>query len=428
VLEGEAGSDPPEETRLQRILVVVGIATLAFNLRPAAVSVGPVLDEVRHGLHLTAGETGLLTSLPVLSFAIFGALAPRFARVVGMHRVTLVALLAVTGGLWARSRTDSGLLFLVLSFLSLSGMAVANVLLPSLVKLHFPDRIGLLTAIYSTFLALGLTSASVLTVPISEAADSTALDWRLGLLTWSLTAAIAVLPWFALLRHDVRERTQAQHVGLAAVARTRLGWVMALFFGLQSLQAYVIFGWFAQLYRDAGFSASTAGLLLGVATGVGVPLSFVIPSLTARVTDQRRLLTVVMACYPVAYVGLLVAPVGGAWAWAVAAGIGTTTFPLILTLIGLRARTPVGTAALSGFTQSVGYLISAVGPFGIGVLHDATVGWTVPLWALIGVTVPQYLVGLRACRPAYLEDELGDPHRHDRDQSSLGSMEHRGAG
>lgn len=402
------GEDQQGETRLQRILVVVGIATLAFNLRPAAVSVGPVLDEVRGGLHLSGGETGLLTSLPVLSFAIFGALAPRFARVVGMHRVTLVALLAVVGGLWTRSRTDSGLLFLLLSFLSLAGMAVANVLLPSLVKLHFPDRVGLLTSMYSTFLALGLTSASVLTVPIAEAGAGPGepLDWRLGLVTWALTAAIAVLPWVALLRHDVRERARTQHLGLGAVARTRLGWVMAVFFGLQSLQAYVIFGWFAKLYRDAGFSASTAGLLLGVATGISIPLSFLIPSLTARVTDQRTLLTAIMACYPVAYVGLLVAPVGGAWVWAIAAGIGTTTFPLILTLIGLRARTAVGTAALSGFTQSVGYLVSAIGPFGIGVLHDATHGWTVPLWALIAVTVPQYLVGLRACRPAYLEDEL----------------------
>jgi CP family cyanate transporter-like MFS transporter len=113
-----------------------------------------------------------------------------------------------------------------------------------------------------------------------------------------------------------------------------------------------------------------------------------------------------MACYPVAYLGLLVAPVGGAWVWAAAVGAGTSTFPFILTLIGLRARTPAGTAALSGFTQSVGYLLSAIGPFGIGVLHDATGGWTVPLWVLMGICVPQYLIGLRAARPAYVEDEL----------------------
>jgi len=132
----------------------------------------------------------------VLSFATVGALAPRLGRVIGMHRATVVALVALTGGLWFRTRMDSGPPFLLLSFLALSGMAVANVLLPSLVKLHFPDRVGLLTSLYSTFLALGLTSASVLTVPIAQrgtADDGTGLDWRLGLVAWALTAAVAVL-------------------------------------------------------------------------------------------------------------------------------------------------------------------------------------------------------------------------------------------
>jgi CP family cyanate transporter-like MFS transporter len=400
--------DEGSETRFQRILVVLGIATLAFNLRPAAVSVGPVLDEVRDGLGLTGAETALLTSLPVLSFAIFGALAPRFARLVGMHRATLLALVALVAGLWLRSRSDSGATFLLLSFLSLAGMAVANVLLPSLVKLHFPDRVGLLTSLYSTFLALGLTSASVLTVPIADqgAAAGEPLDWRLGIAAWALTAAVAVVPWLGLVRHDRRQEEQPHRFGLADVARTRIGWVMAVFFGLQSLQAYVIFGWVAKVYRDAGFSPSTAGLLLGVATAVSIPLSFAIPSLTARMRDPRLLLTVVMGFYPVGYVGLMLAPVGGAWVWAVALGIGTCTFPFILTLIGLRARTPAGTAALSGFTQSVGYLISVVGPFGIGLLHEATGGWTVPLSTLLALSVPQYLVGLIASRPAYLEDQL----------------------
>jgi CP family cyanate transporter-like MFS transporter len=403
----EADRDATTETRFQRALVVVGIAVLAFNLRPAAVSIGPVLDEIRDGLGLSAAETGLLTALPVLSFAIFGALAPRFARVLGMHRVTLLALTALAVGLWFRSRVDSGLAFLLLSFVSLAGMAVANVVLPSLVKQHFPDRVGLLTSLYSTFLALGLTSASVLTVPIAEGgADGGGIDWRLGIGVWAATAVLAALPWLALVRHDRKDTGQPRHLRLAEVARTRIGWTMAFFFGLQSLQAYVIFGWFAKVYRDAGFSASTAGLLLGVATGVSIPLSFLVPSLTVRVRDQRMLLTAIMGCYPIGYVGLLVAPVGGAWIWAVAVGIGTSTFPFILTLIGLRARTPEGTAVLSGFTQSVGYLVSVVGPFGVGILHDATGSWTVPLWVLIGLCVPQYLLGLVAARPAYLEDEL----------------------
>ena len=395
---------PPQETRFARVLVVVGIVALAFNLRPAAVSVGPVLDEIIAGLGMSAVEAGLLTSLPVLAFALFGALAPRLARLVGVHRLTTLALVGVVVGLWLRSRADDPLVFLALSLLALAGMATANVLLPSLVKLHFPDRIGLMTSVYSTALAIGLTSASVFTVPISEAYDG----WRSGLAAWALLAAVAVIPWLGLLRHDrpADLETTEGRIGLGDVARTRLGWLMALFFGLQSLQAYAIFGWFAEVYRDAGFSAHTAGLLLGVITGISIPLSFAIPALAARMENQSPLMWGVMACYPVGYLGLILAPRQGAWLWALVVGVGICTFPLILTLIGLRARTAAGTAALSGFTQSTGYLISAVGPFGVGLLHDVTGGWTVPLIALIVVSVPQLVLGLAVSHPSYLEDEL----------------------
>jgi CP family cyanate transporter-like MFS transporter len=390
-------------SRLQRGLVVLGIIVLAFNLRPAAVSVGPVLGDVSDGLGMTSTQTGVLTSLPVLAFAVFGALAPRAARVVGVHRLTLAALLCVVGGLAGRAAVSSVPIFLVLSLLALAGMASANVLLPSLVKLHFPNHVGLMTSVYSTALAIGLTSASVLTVPISEAYDG----WRSGLFAWSITAGIAVIPWLLLVVHDRRPEEVEGRVGLLEVARTRLGWLMALFFGLQSLQAYAVFGWFAELYRDSGFSAHTAGLLLGVITGVSIPLSFVIPSLVARLENLTLLMCLVMGCYPIGYLGLIFAPHGGAWAWAVLVGIGTTTFPLILTLFSLRARTPGGTAALSGFAQSAGYLLAGTGPFGVGLLHDLSGGWTVPLIALLVLVVPQLMLGLAVSRPAYIEDELG---------------------
>ena len=398
-------SSPPQEGRAARALVLVGIVVLAFNLRPAAVSIGPVLEEIRDGLDMSSTEAGVLTSLPVLAFALFGALAPRFARLLGSHRLTLLALVCVVVGLFGRSQVHGVLAFLALSLLALAGMATANVLLPSLVKAHFPDRIGLLTALYSTSLACGLTLASVATVPLSDAAG----DWRDGLAAWALTAAVAALPWILLVRHDRHgDGPRPAHVpiSLAAVARTRLGIQMALFFGLQSLQAYAIFGWFAAIFRDAGYSASTAGALLGVITGVTIPLSFVIPALAARRADQRPIVWTVMLCYPVGYVGMIVAPYGGAWVWAVLIGIGTTTFPLILTQIGLRARTSAGVAALSGFTQSVGYLLAAIGPFGMGLLHDLTGGWTVPLLALIALCVPLLVVGLAVSRPSYIEDQL----------------------
>ncbi|MGZ4582412.1 MAG: CynX/NimT family MFS transporter [Nocardioidaceae bacterium] len=391
-----------QDTRAERILVVLGIVVLAFNLRPAAISVGPVLGELTDALGMSTTTAGLLTTLPVLAFAGFGALAPWLARVLGLHRVTLVALTAVVAGLGVRSQISSVPLFLLLSLLALAGMATANVLLPSLVKLHFPDRVGLMTSIYTTSLAVGLTLASVLTVPIGEQFGS----WRWGLFAWAATALVAALPWFFLLRHDNAPDQVARTVTLRDVARTRLGWAMAAFFGLQSLQAYSIFGWFAQIYRDAGFSAGTAGLLLGVITAMSIPLSFWLPALAARRQNQTVMIVLLVACYPVGYLGMILAPQAGAWVWAVLVGTAASVFPVVLTLIGLRARTSQGTAALSGFTQSVGYLVAAVWPFGMGFLFGLTGGWTVPLVALLILVVPQLVAGLVVARPSYIEDQL----------------------
>ena len=390
-------------------LVVVAIVALAFNLRPAAVSVGPVLDDLRTDLGLSGAEAGLLTTLPVLAFAVFGALAPRLARTLGPHRLVLLALLCVVAGLGGRSRVEHESTFLLLSLLALAGMATGNVVLPSLVKLHFPDRIGLLTSVYTTSLAIGLTCALTLTVPVGGATGG---GWRDGLLAWALVAAVAVLPWLGLLRADHRDPDTAptRAIGVLEVGRTSLGRRMALFFGLQSLQAYAVYGWFGVVYRDAGFSPTTAGVLLGVIGGLSVPLSLLIPWLVGRTRDQRPLMVALMACYPLGYGGLAVAPVAGAWLWAALVGTAMCVFPLILTLIGLRARTPDGTAALSGFTQAVGYLLAAVGPFGMGVLHDVSGGWTVPLLVLLALAVPQLLVGLSVSRPEHVEDQLPDRH------------------
>ena len=384
------------------VLVLTGILLLSLNLRPAAVSVGPVLDELRDGLDMGPAAAGLLTSLPVLAFAIFGALAPAAAARLGPHRVTLLALLGVVVGLAGRAVVEQETAFLALSLVAVAGMAMANVLIPSLVRLHFPTRIGLLTGMYTTALAVGLTGSFLLTVPVADAFGG----WRYGLGVWAVLAAVAALPWFGLVRHDERLDAPAREVSFADIARTRMGWAMTAFFGLQSLQAYVVFGWFATLWRDAGFGAGTASALVGIVASVSIPLSLWAPQAIARPGDQRLVLVLVMGCYPVAYVGLLLAPHALAVLWALLLGTALVTFPIVLTLIGLRTRTAGATAALSGWTQSTGYLVAAVGPFGFGLLHEATDGWTVPLLVLIALSVPLFAVGLYVGRPARIEDQL----------------------
>jgi len=381
----------------------VGIIALSVNLRPAAVSVAPVLPDIQAALAMSSTTAGLLTTLPVLCFAGFGLLGPWCARTIGVHRVMLASLVIATAGLAARATVSTAAIFIALTIPVLAGAATANVLLPSLVKQHFPDRIGQLTAVYSTALAIGLSAASFLTVPVAVATGS----WRGGLAVWGLVALMAVVPWLGLVRHDVRpEGPVGAVIRFRSSASSPIARWLALFFGMQSLQAYAVFGWLPEIYQEAGFSAQTAGLLLGVTTAVGIPIALVLPGWAARRANQSPFVVWLCACYVVGYVGLIVWPVEGAWVWASLIGIGTGIFPLTLTLIGLRTRTSAGTAALSGFAQSVGYLIAAAGPLMMGALFDATNSWTVPLLVLTVLVIPLAFTGIRASAPQYLEDQL----------------------
>jgi CP family cyanate transporter-like MFS transporter len=180
---------------------------------------------------------------------------------------------------------------------------------------------------------------------------------------------------------------------------------MAIFFGCQSLGAYALMGWLPQLFRDAGFAPATAGLLLALVTAISAPVAFLMPSLATRLGDLRPLILGLSGASIAAYLGLALAPGGAAGLWVVLVAVGQSAFPLSLALLGLRARTPAGTVALSAFVQSTGYLVAGLGPLLVGVLYGATGGWTVPLGLMIVVICGQGLAGLVVARPRYIEDQ-----------------------
>ena len=388
-----------------RWTLVVAIVLTALNLRTAVTSVGPLLAEVQAGTGLSSALAGVLTTLPVACFALVGWYAPALAHRVGEHRAVAGALALMTVGLAGRAAVDAPLPFLLLSAVALLGGAVGNVLLPSLVKRHFPDRIGPMTAVYTSALAVGLTAAAAGAVPLAQTVS--AGGWRVGLGAWAVLSAVAVVPW---LWH-LSESGASSGVGGARsggrMLRSRTAWALALFFGAQSLQAYVSFGWFALFFREqGGFSAGEAGLLVAVVAGLSIPVSAVVPSLAARMTSQWPLVLMHAGCYVVAYVGMLVAPAAGAWVWAVLVGIGSGAFPLALTMIALRTRTADATASLSAFAQSVGYVLAGSGPLLVGVMHDEEGEWAgsfVLLFVTLGVLV---VSGWFASQPREVEDEV----------------------
>lgn len=410
-------------------VVAAGLVLAALNLRPAISGLGPLLEEVRAALGMSATVAGVLTSVPALCFAVFGAGAPRLARRYGPVAVLLAGMAAITAGLALRPLAGDTAVFLLTSALALAGIAVSNVLMPVLVKRYFPDRIGPMTGLYSMALALGTSGAAALTVPLTQAVGG---GWRLGLGSWAVLGALALLPWSVVALSERRTARRgpppaggADDAGAAGSAagpadpvlpvavdrapvrltRSPTAWSLAVFFGLQATSAYVIIGWLPQIYRDAGVPAATAGTLLAVAMGVGIPLAFVLPRLAARLIHQGPLIAVLGACGLAGYTGLWLAPAGGAWAWAVLLGISNCAFPVVLTLLGMRSRTSSGVAGLSAFVQSTGYLIAVPGPLLIGVLYGAAGGWGVPLALLAVLMTAQISVGVVAGRNRVIEDE-----------------------
>jgi CP family cyanate transporter-like MFS transporter len=289
----------------------------------------------------------------------------------------------------------------VLSVLALVGGAVANVLLPSLVKEHFPERIGAMTALYTTALAVGTTAAAGLTVPIGDAVGG----WRFGLGSWAAVSVLAALPWLTTLRGDSGLiGISGESVRLGTLGHSRTAWALTAFFAAQSMQAYIAFGWFARFLVDHGVTHATAGAMLALLSAVGIPVAFLAPRVPPA--RQRHLLLFFGACSLVAYVGLAVAPVGGAWAWMVFTGVGFGMFPLSLLLIALRSRTPATTAALSAFVQVIGYLVAGCGPLLFGALFGATDSWALPLAVLFVALVISVLAGWPSTADRYVDDEL----------------------
>ncbi len=385
---------------------MLGLLLVAFNLRAAITSLGALLDEVRTGLHLTGAMAGVVTALPAVAFAGFGALTPWLLRRFSPARVLVGAMVVLAAGQLLRVGTDAPAIFVGTSALALAGIAVANVMLPMLVKEHFPNRVGLVTGVYMMTLTVGATAAAAAAVPVARAFGS----WRVGLGLWAVFAAVAALPWLPSALRRVRiDRTAIAPPQTAArvrPGRTRLGWAMAIYFGAQALSGYAVMGWLAQLFRDAGHHPRDAGLLLAGVTALGVPIALFMPTLTTRMRSLRPLVLVVSAGMLLGYLGLAVAPNGGALLWVVLLAVGQGGFPMILTVIGLRARTAEGTVALSAFAQSAGYVIAALGPLLVGLLYESSGSWSLPIGFLIIALGVQTLAGLVIARPRFIEDEL----------------------
>jgi MFS transporter, CP family, cyanate transporter len=382
------------------VLVCAVLAT-ALNLRIAVASVPPLIDELRQSAHLSGTAAGALTTLPVVCMAVGASMVPRLARRLGHELPLVIVGLAMAAGILVRLAPSVVALYLG-TVIAGVGIALGNVLVPSLVKRDFHDRVGTMTGVYTMAISASAGIAAGLTVPIENAIGH---GWRPALAVWALPALIAALVWVPFARHPaaVADRRSTAPPPATGLRSQRLAWEVTAFMGLQSLTFYGLLSWLPSILQDHGISKGTSGAYLSVFTLLGLPVCLLVPVLAARLRDQRSLVAASVTVVAAGILGLMLSPGSGALAWTVLAGISqAANLALAFLFFGLRSRSQAEAAQLSSMAQSIGYGMAALGPVVMGGPHQATGSWTAPLLFLLVLLAPQLLVGLGAGRDRQL--------------------------
>jgi CP family cyanate transporter-like MFS transporter len=360
--------DAPPKTN---IWLLAGLLLVALNLRPALTSLSPLLKQVRLETGLSATAAGLLTTAPVVCLGAFAAFAPPLAARFGAERTILGNLLLLAAGLLLRGAGGVAALFAG-TVVAGAAIGIAGVLLPGLVKRDFPDRVEIMTGLYTMALCLGAAFASGASVPISQASGN---SWQAGLAFWALPALLTALIWWPQARASQHTANGKQPTN--TLWRNALAWQVTGYMGFQSSLAYIVFGWLPVALIERGLTPREAGFTLSVSIVVQLSTALGAPWLAARLArDQRTMIALMLALSTSGFVGCLYAPLSTLWLWGALLGLGLGgTFSMGLVLIVLRAANSRIAAQLSGMAQGIGYLIAALGPLLVGFSRDISGGW-----------------------------------------------------
>lgn len=393
-----------EKTNNNLIIIFFSAASLLFlalNLRPLFPSTAALLPEITNTLGLSKAQAGYLTTLPVLCMGLFAPLAPKLGQKIGIERTLLLVLLMIAIGSSLRGFIGAYGLFIGTA-LAGSGIAIGNVLLPSLVKRDFPKQAALMTGLYTMSLVGGAALAAAITLPIAEAFNN---NWRMGLSLWGLLGVVAMLAWSPIAIGAHSKGTKARNIlPVKGMYKDGLAWSVTIFMGLQSALAYCVMGWMSPMLRDRGLDGTEAGLITSVSIFIQVGASMLIPLIAVRFRNQILIAVILSSLAALALMGMIILPLSMVWPLAVIQGIGQGgLFALCLMLIVLRSEDSNVAAHLSSMSQTVGYILAAIGPFFVGVLYDWTGGFAAVavLFALLGLG--SIISGMRAGRNEYVK-------------------------
>ena len=378
-------------------LFVAAILLVGMNLRAPVTCIGAISDMLCEQLQLSGAAAGLLTTLPLLSFAVFATVSGRLGSFFGLGRSLCLSMLLVVIGVAVRSLCGTAGLFFGTVLAGL-GIGVANVLIPVVIKAYYPERIGTMTGAYTTSMSILAGLASAICVPMAESS----LGWRGALGVWLIPTLLAFLLWIP--RRSLRMPQTDSGRSASHVLRSRVAWYCTLYMGTQAFVYYGFISWMPSILASRGMDASSAGYLISVYQLMGIPANFIAPLLAGKLRDQRILTGGVSALYLGGILLLLFARSKALlWTSVILCGFCTgCAFALCMALIGIRTRSAGDAAGLSGLLQTVGYAIAAVGPFLLGRIFDAVGSWDLPLICLTVIVALNAVCGQLAGKEGYV--------------------------
>lgn len=378
----------------QGVLLIAGILMIATTLRVTFTGAAPLLDAIRADYGLSTAATGMLTTLPLLAFALISPLAAGVARRIGMERSLFVAMLLICAGIAVRSLPSPAMLFTGTAIIG-CGIALGNVLLPGILKRDFSGQVAKLTGAYSLTMGAAAALGSAVVVPIAMMGAG----WHGALLALMAFPLLALLCWLPQLkRQQATNLTTSPLTQSRGIWRSALAWQLTLFLGINSLIYYVVIGWLPAILISYGYSEAGAGSLHGLLQLATASPGILVPLILHRLRDQRGIAVVIALLCAVSSAGFVVWP-EQAVLWTLMFGFGSGgTMILGLTFIGLRASSAHQAAALSGMAQSVGYLLAACGPPLMGKIHDVNGSWHIPMITCAVLSVLMAMSGAFAGR------------------------------
>jgi CP family cyanate transporter-like MFS transporter len=392
-----------------KVLAFLGILFIGLNLRSPFTSVAPVLGQIMEGLSLSPSAAGILTALPLFSFAIFSPISPQISRKFGLYPTLTFALFLIASGIMFRSLGYPLSLYAGTVMIG-AGIAIGNVLLPVVVKISFPTKIAVITSLYVFMMGIASTFTSSLMVPISGFKIYEVTGWQLALLFNLLLPIAALLVWLPQRKKATSaisgSLTEQNTDLMAKLLRCPVAWYVTLGVGLNSFIFYSFAGWLPTILNDFGFDEVNAGYTYGfLQFATTVPGLLLVPILS-RTTNQRLLVTIVSSSGLLALFGIMVLP-QYAVLWVGVFGVANcSTFIIGISFIGQRTDNQFQAAALSGMSQSIGYGLAATGPSIIGYLHSVTDSWTASLLVISFVASMSTLFINLAARERKVFDSL----------------------